>query len=301
MQTKTIQKVIEAKMNNWLNSITEESLKKELKDNILVSGGSITSMYLGEPVNDYDVYIKDINVLKRVAEYYCKPFDNIKLLDGRLKNNYVADYNKEHLGVADLTDAIGHKASSLRNLKDNQIKLYLDEKAVFLVDYLPEKEIPFRPLCFSANAISLSDDVQLVLRFHGDNEQIHSTYDFIHATNYFTFKDGLVTNKAALESILTKQLKYQGSLYPLTTIIRIRKFVKRGWNIGAGELLKVMFQISQLDLTNMDVLEEQLIGVDVAYFAQLIDALRSVKPEKLTSLYINAIIDKVFNESAEID
>jgi hypothetical protein len=53
--------------------------------------------------------------------------------------------------------------------------------------------------------------------------------------------------------------------------------LKRGWNISAGEMLKVMFQISELDLKNPDVLEEQLIGVDVAYFSALINILRNVE------------------------
>ncbi len=92
---------------------------------------------------------------------------------------------------------------------------------------MKEEDMHYTPVFFSPNAISLSDKVQIVLRFHGDNVAIHKTFDFIHATNYFTFKDGLVTNKEALESILTKQLKYQGSLYPVTSIIRIKKFLKR--------------------------------------------------------------------------
>ena len=62
-----------------------------------------------------------------------------------------------------------------------------------------------------------------------------------------------------------------------------------------------MFQISQLDLSNPDVLEEQLIGVDVAYFDILITALRnkyeSDKNFKLSNEYFNSIIDKVFNEA----
>ena len=123
----------------------------------------------------------------------------------------------------------------------------------------------------------------------------------MHATSYFTFKDGLVTNIAALESILTRTLKYQGSYYPVTSIIRAKKFIKRGFNIGAGELLKIMFQISQLDLSNPDVLEEQLIGVDVAYFEILIKALRgkfsSDEEFKLNTKYFNKLVDKIFNEN----
>jgi hypothetical protein len=155
----------------------------------------------------------------------------------------------------------------------------------------------------SPNAISLSDDIQIVTRFSGTPDEIHKTFDFIHATNYFTFKDGLVTNLKAMESIITKTLYYQGSLYPLTTIIRIKKFIGRGWRISAGEILKVMFQVSELNLYDPDVMEEQLIGVDVAYFSTLITVLRSYSDEgkTVTSSMLNTIIDRIFNEDEDTD
>jgi hypothetical protein len=161
----------------------------------------------------------------------------------------------------------------------------------------PNEEGKYVVKYFSPNAISLSDNVQIVIRFHGTPEEIHKTFDYIHATNYFTFEQGVVTNIAALESIITKQLKYQGSQYPVTSIIRMKKFIKRDWNISAGEILKMCFQVSQLDLSNPDTLEEQLIGVDVAYFGKLIEILRGVEKENITSNYLNAIIDRVFGDS----
>ena len=111
----------------------------------------------------------------------------------------------------------------------------------------------------------------------------------------------MVNNNEALESIITKQLRYQGSLYPLTSIIRMKKFIKRNWNINAGEILKIMFQISELDLKDPNVLEEQLIGVDIAYFSTLISILRQLKNDKLDSATLNEIIDKVFNSSEDRD
>ena len=197
-------------------------------------------------------------------------------------------------------------AVSLRNLKENQIKLYFKgaKGGLRLNEMVEEKDLNYTPLYLSPNAISLSNNLQIVLRFWGTAQEIHKTFDYIHATNYFTFKDGLVRNLEAMESILTKQLKYQGSYYPVTSIIRAKKFIKRGFNINAGELLKIMFQISQLDLTNPDVLEEQLIGVDVAYFDLLITALRnkieSHEHFKLSTEYFNELIDRVFNDTEEI-
>ena len=163
----------------------------------------------------------------------------------------------------------------------------------------------YRPQYFSPNAISLSNDLQIVLRFWGTPEQIHETFDYVHATNYYTTKDGLVTNLKAIESLLTKQLKYQGSHYPLTSIIRSKKFIKRGFNMGAGEYLKMIYQVSLLDLNNPDVLEEQLIGVDVAYFAALIAILRGkfdVDPFfKMTMEYLVGIIDEVFERHQDTE
>jgi hypothetical protein len=300
MQIKTIQKTIVNKLNEWLVTIEDIKLRDEVKKNILVSGGSITSMLLNEPVNDYDIYINDMSVLVKLSNYYVSGNLEIKVLDGRNLKDYIDKHSSDYR-ECNIEDIHNSYATSLRTLKENQVKLYFHSSKGGLKVNENKKELNYDVVFFSPNAISLSNDIQIVTRFHGNNEDIHKTFDFIHATNYFTFEKGLVTNKAALESILTKQLKYQGSLYPLTTIIRIKKFLKRGWNINAGEMLKVMFQISELDLKNIDVLEDQLIGVDVAYFGKLIEVLRAVEnlETKINSTYLNAIIDKVFNDFDE--
>lgn len=294
MQIKTIRNNIELKLNQWLFTITDEDLRTKVKNNLLVSGGSIVSMLLDEPVNDYDIYIKDMDVLRDLAEYYTKPYcPNIVVFDGRRKDEYLSTINQTH----------NIYTIAINNLKSEQIKLYFNDKKGGMA--IPENtkeelKLNYVPLFFSPNAISLSGNIQIITRFHGDNETIHKTFDFIHATNYFTFSKGIVTNKKALESILTKQLKYQGSFYPLTSIIRMKKFIKRGWNINAGEILKIMFQISELNLKDFDVLEEQLIGIDVAYFNTLIEILRNITDKSiLTSHYINTLIERVFDGSGE--
>jgi len=309
MQIKTIQKNIQFKLEEWLKTITDKTLAKDVKENLLVSGGSIASMLLNEPVNDYDVYLMNIDVCKKLAKYYTQPFQDIIIFDGREKQKLVNEYNDEYCHHDNILpiDRNSSFAISLRNLKEDQIKLYFNgaKGGMKVNDGIEEDKLNYTPLYFSPNAISLSHNLQIVLRFWGTAEQIHKTFDYIHATNYFTFKEGLVRNLEAVESILTKQLKYQGSCYPVTSIIRAKKFIKRGFNIDAGEMLKIMFQISQLDLTNPDVLEEQLIGVDVAYFDLIITALRNKmnndKNFKLSTEYFNKLIDKVFNSTEDIE
>ncbi len=305
MQIKTINKIITTKLNEWLNSITDKDLSKSIKENLLLSGGSITSMLLNEKVNDFDIYIMDRDVLMKLVQYYTNKYSEITILDGKNKQDLVQKLEIEyHKKIEDISSAY---SISLRNLKEDQIKLYFNSKygGIKVNENTPAEELNYTPLFFSPNAISLSNDIQIVIRFWGDAKAIHKTFDFIHATNYFTFETGLVTNTQALESILTKQLKYQGSLYPVTSIIRSKKFLKRNWNCSAGELLKMMFQISQLDLSNPDVLDEQLVGVDVAYFAVLINVLRnkfeSDKDFKISNEYFSELIDKIFNEAEMIE
>lgn len=276
-------------MNSWLNTIADEALREEVRDNLVISGGSICSLLLNIEVNDYDVYIQKEDVARKLALYYTKGFPELEVISFGEKNKLFG---------------AGIRGVIIDNLKEGQVKILMPESpSGTRTPFEETQEGKYLPLFFSPNAISLSDKLQIVLRFTGTVEEIHQSFDFTHATNYFTFKEGLVTNLKALESILTKQLFYQGSQYPLTTIIRIKKFLGRGWKISAGEMLKAMFQISQLDLTNINTLEDQLVGVDVAFFGMLVDLLKDKKekdPEfKLTYEYLRTIIDKIFSDIEE--
>lgn len=171
------------------------------------------------------------------------------------------------------------------------------------------------PKFMSSNAITLAGKIQLITRFYGEPEQIHENYDFIHCTCFYKSWDKeLVLPAAALEAILARELRYVGSLYPLCSIIRIRKFIARGWTINAGQILKMCLQVSDLDLRNLETLEDQLVGVDAAYFQAIISRLQTKQDEETTKLitdgmspaeaklktdkidtsYLMTIIDRIF-------
>ena len=307
MKVKTIKRVISKKLEEWLDTLPT-GIRGDVRDNIVVSGGSIASLLLQEPVNDYDIYIQDIKVLERLANHYCKKL-SIKVLNGNLKEEYLKTLTPDAMYEdTEYGENMSRRAVRLKSLHPGQIKIdvegggfapQLKEHGNKKEPYESVGDIPkgvYIPVFISQNAISLSNDIQIVTRFSGTVEEIHKSFDFIHATNYFTFKQGLVTNTRALESLMTKELHYQGSLYPLTSVIRMKKFIARKWTMNAGEVLKMLFQCADLDLRNPIILEEQLIGVDIAYFATLIEAIRTVDPKKLTPAYMNTIIDRVFNQ-----
>jgi acyl carrier protein len=53
----------------------------------------------------------------------------------------------------------------------------------------------------------------------------------------------------------------------------MRKFIDRGWTISAGQVLKMAFQIKDLNLYDVLTLKEQLIGVDSVYFLELLSLI----------------------------
>ena len=351
MNKRIIKNIIESKIESWLKSVTDEDLRNEMERNVIVTGGCIASLLLGEEVNDYDVYFRTKGTAKRVAEHYCKMFNerntNHKnklggaaqafVLDGldveewkkggksleaiapgfsnqggeKWKENgtwsrMIAGCTIDRIKVIVRSDGVAAedgKEQILERPFENVTDLLAEAEHITTdqvdkeVNGEPQKGA-FRPIFLSTNAITLSDKIQVVIRFHGEPEEIHANYDFAHCTNYWTMKDGLVLQQKALEALLAKELVYCGSKYPLCSMIRTRKFIKRGFNINAGQYLKMGFQLSKLDLTDIDVLEDQLVGVDSAYFMVLIDALRKQAAEnpnfEVEESYVATIIDKIF-------
>jgi len=308
MNRKTISNAIYRKVTGWINSIQDEKLKNELSygDNIIVTGGCITSMLLNEEINDYDIYFKTREITLKVAEYYVKLFkdthEKSKLeifVEHKDKDNKDLERIKIYVrsrGIAEDTDEEFENNSI--SIFDNNIKEDNDDAPV-------KNPKEYKPKYLSANAITLSDNIQLIIRFYGNPEEIHKNYDFIHCTNYWTMQTGLVLKTEALESILAKELKYVGSKYPLCSVIRTRKFIKRGWFCSAGQYLKMLYQISKMNLNDINILEDQLIGVDSAYFNQVIEVLKkdidsgNIKLFEngcmdIDNTYLGELIDKIF-------
>lgn len=310
MKVKTINAIISGKINDWLKSIECEQTRKLASKNTIVTGGCIASMLLNEDVNDYDIYFRNRETALAVANYYISRFeiknkDNItcqiyidETVTDRVKiivksSGVASEEDYQHFeGIGDdgrsETDYITDLMSSVHGAEEQYDDL--NEKAQEIND--GEK---YRAVFISSNAITLSHKIQLVLRFFGDPEQIHKNYDFVHCTNYWTsWENKITTSKDALEALLAKELRYVGSKYPLCSIMRIRKFIKRGWSINAGQILKAIMQLQELDLTVPAVLEDQLTGVDSAYFTQIIRLLKEKDDKKIDTAYLVTIIDKMF-------
>lgn len=348
MKSKTINKILTGKFIAWTKSINDEALRKLVEENTIITGGSIVSLLLNEPVNDFDVYFRTPETAFAVAEYYVKklnenpppsfknnPDNKVKIF---AKLEPAIDTDKEAMRIggivkgpqparvrvvvqsagvageepqgdyqyfegihdpteqADATESYVSKALGQKPSGYVENVEALDNEAAAKVDTKDKKGEKYRVLFVTSNAISLSDQMQLILRFQGEAEQIHENFDYVHCTSYWTSWDKkLVFRPEALECILTKELRYIGSKYPICSVIRTRKFISRGWTINAGQYVKMAYQISKLDLNDANVLEDQLVGVDSAYFTQVIQKLREQPdPQHIDGTYLMTLIDKIF-------
>ena len=308
MKTKTINIILCRAFDRWEASIEDAVVRELVHRNTIITGGCITSMLLGEPVNDYDMYFRNRETTIAVARYYVEQFK--KNPPPRFANSgnpveiYVNTDNEDRVkiviksvGIASEKpqDTYRYFEATPQDFSDLEASEYVEGAMDVLIAEQETDKPPFRPIFMSSNAITLSDRVQLINRFYGKPEEIHTNFDFVHCTNYWDSKiRNLVLNKDALECTLTRELRYVGSKYPLCSIIRTRKFIQRGWTVNAGQYLKMVMQLQDLDLKNVNVLEDQLTGVDAAYFLEIIQKLRDNDPQKVNTAYLIEILDRLF-------
>lgn len=343
MKPSTIKLVLRKKLKNWLNTIADEHVRELASRDCIVTGGAITSMLLGEDINDYDVYFATREATLAVAQYYvgvynktngllhtaaskscnpqvreevrqnCKGEDENRILiymqsagvTGETQTEYQYFESKPESDADDFAESlksVGDQEPLLNQFQQDPIGT-AEEMHADLHTKVPKvdeegknlKQIQrYRPVFMSENAVTLTDKMQLVIRFYGKPEQIHTNYDYVHCMCWYRLDgDELSLPQEALTAILSKTLNYKGSLYPLASIFRIRKFIERGWRITAGQLLKIMFQISRLNLSDQKVMREQLLGVDQAYMNELLGVLAQTDG-KIDATYLAKVIDNVF-------
>ena len=312
MLKKTIKQVITKKIKAWTETITDVKVVEAINKDLIITGGCFPSLMENDEPNDYDCYLRTKKSLLLVANYYAKVWGE---QDGKKSPKVVdcscpSDSEKCFVTKCDgdriklIFESVGvqgdpEEANGSEELGVDKICDTIEEIDEVEADKIIKKEKkPYHPVFISSNAITLSDDIQIVVRFHGEPDKVHETFDFLHTRAYYDCgKKELSIPAEVYEAVMNKTLSYTGSLYPLCSLFRLRKFIARGWKINAGQILKISLQVSELDLMDIDVLADQLVGVDSLYFMNLIEIFKKKQEGgdfKLTSNYVVSIIDKIF-------
>ena len=268
--------------------------------NTVVTGGAIASMLLGEEVNDLDIYFKDREIAKKVAHYYINTMkeklgttDQVSRVEVMDNTTGGVDIVIKSMGVVSDDSGGTGDYDYFEGRTENDVNEFFNKykKVAGKNDEGPKHAVSF----ISSNAITLKNDIQIILRFCGDPSEIHKNFDFAHCTNYWTSHTGTVYNEEALSALLERRLYYIGSRYPVASLFRIRKFVERGYRISGGEILKIAYDVSKLDLDEAHTLKDQLCGMDLAFFSQVISMLNNREPgTTIDRTYLFSVVDRVF-------
>lgn len=310
MNKKNMSKALNAKLNDWVKHIDNEEVVRAIKKDALITGGALVSLLNGEEPNDYDIYFRTKETCKLVAEYYANKWNEerpnsprVYVFDGEWdidKNGQKIRQLEDNGRITCFIRSVGIAAEESESGVDDTTEPTNEVEIDQVVEYESAEEKPrYRPRYFSTNAISLSDKIQIVIRFYGEVDKIHENYDFAHCTcSYDWYENTATLPEKALECIINRELYYMGSKYPLCSIIRTRKFISRGWTINAGQYLKMCLQLNELNLKDIKVFKDQLAGVDSAYFSQAVEnietRLKNDPDFKVDNNYLFELINRIF-------
>lgn len=251
MKAQAIEKLLIGLCNNFFASIKDEKLREKVKNSCFITGGCIPSMMMDEFVTDFDFYFVNLEVTIKLREYY-----RSQLLIGGC-----------HIEQNGLFTKITYQSPSGEMPKNS-----------------------FKPVFISPQAITLTDKIQLVTKFYGTPIDVIREFDWAHIKSYFIYPK-LYINDITYKLINEKELIYTGSKYPLSSFMRTRKYIKKGWTISAIESLKIALDMARYDLTNMEVLSDQMMGIDPTYMMSILKDLK----EKQYS------IDELLNEIERLE
>ena len=287
MNGKHIKQHLNRKIEDWLTSIDNEEVKNAIKDNVIVTGGALVSLLTGDEVKDYDVYFKTREALITVAKYYVDKWNK----ENPDKIASVAEDNSTRVRIFISSDGVAGK-----NVDTEECEEYAGSSEKKPKEKSKDK---YRPKFLTSNAITLTDKIQVVVRFYGNVEELHKNYDYVHCTCSWSYSNNeLILPSRALEAIINKELYYMGSKYPLCSIFRARKYINRGYTINAGQYLKMAMQLNELNLKDIEVLKDQLMGVDSSYMSMLINAIAEQKDKDenftIDSQYVIELVNRIF-------
>lgn len=118
---------------------------------------------------------------------------------------------------------------------------------------------------------------QLICAEFGTPQEILAKFDFTMckaawdvATGHFVF------DELFLKHVAQKRLCFNPhAIYPICSLWRAAKFIKRGWRLPGIEAIKLALAIHNIKIDDRKDLKDQLMGIDTIFLAELTDGLKT--------------------------
>lgn len=176
------------------------------------------------------------NLLKGLVNNYCDSIGDDKItniiknktyitggcIPSMLMNEYVNDFDFYFINESDA----------------NIVKKFYEARKINSKDKYKLKLV-------TENSINLDDKIQLIIKFAGEPETVIKNFDWAHIKSYYKYPDQLNLTDDVYKLIIEKELIYTGSKYPLSSLLRLRKFIKKGWFVSTKTMLYIMLEVVQ--------------------------------------------------------
>ena len=176
-------------------------------------------------------------------------------------------------------------------VNDYDIYFYNKEDADKVKTYFETKILKtssddkFKVKLITDNAINLSDKIQLIIKFVGEPKEVTDKFDFKHIKSYYDCNtQKLHLTNDVYQLVCEKELVYTGSEYPLSSLFRLKKYIKKGWNVSTTTMLHIALDIVSV-FNKMEKGRMRPCGIDDQDI---------IEPQKDTKFIIDDEID--FNE-----
>jgi hypothetical protein len=117
-------------------------------------------------------------------------------------------------------------------------------KVYFENNHTKNKDDKFHIKLITENSINLSDKIQLIIKFVGDPMFVIEKFDWQHIKSWYSCKaEKLHLTSNVYQLICEKELVYTGSDYPLSSLMRLKKYIKKGWSVSNTTILHIALDI----------------------------------------------------------
>ena len=206
------------------------------------------------------------------------------------KQKYLLDKKIGAVGLNKDTNlffiAGGALTSVFSGRRINDLDLFFRDEADFLELRKKIENGGGVPSFQTASALSYiieGERVQLIKKYFGDPWFIISVFDFtICRAAYNPAADldsQFILGDDFLYDLAQKTLHYIPGDFPISSLWRIQKFIRRDFKLPAIDAIKLALTINNLQIGNYETLKDQLEGIDTLFLKDLTDAMIEKKDE----------------------
>jgi hypothetical protein len=179
-----------------------------------------------------------------------------------------------------------------------------------MINYFEDEDYTKENESFNAVTYKNNDNVFQLIKlneFTTVPEVVIDKFDFtINQVAYDFEVDKFFIVDTFLKDLAARQLVFNNKTpYPIATLIRVEKYLNKGFNINPIELGKIALEVQNLSFNTMEELEEHFRGVDLSLLRDLFNTIEGDKDYNkeeflvIMNDFLDQNLDNLFEDNNE--